>query len=43
MAKNDYDKLLKRIENGISQKSDSVKRFELPMVDVTWEGKNTIH
>ena len=42
MTKNDYEKLLKRIENGISQKSDSVNRFELPMVDVTWEGKKTI-
>ena len=42
MAKNDYEKLLKRIENDISQKTDSVNRFELPIVDVTWEGKKTI-
>ena len=42
MAKDDYEKLLKRIENNISQQTDSVSRFELPMVDVTWEGKKTI-
>ena len=42
MTKEDYEKLLKRIENNISQKSDSVNRFELPLVDVTWEGKKTI-
>ena len=42
MAKVDYEKLLKRIEKNISQKSDSVNRFELPTVDVTWEGKKTI-
>ena len=42
MVKADYEKLLKRIENKISIKSDSVNRFELPMVDVTWEGKKTI-
>ena len=42
MAKSDYEKLLKRIEKNISKKSDSVNRFELPLVDVTWEGKKTI-
>ena len=42
MAKDDYEKLLKRIENNISQQTDSVSRFELPMVDITWEGKKTI-
>ena len=42
MAKDDYEKLLKRIEKNISQQTDSVSRFELPMVDVTWEGKKTI-
>ena len=39
MTKDDYVKLLKRIENNISKKTDSGNRFELPMVDVTWEGK----
>jgi|TARA_B110000014_G_C20031855_1_gene535868 translation initiation factor 2 subunit 2 len=42
MTKSDYEKLLKRIEKNISKKSDSVNRFELPLVDVTWEGKKTI-
>ena len=39
MVKADYEKLLKRIESDISKKSDSVNRFELPNVDITWEGK----
>ena len=42
MTKADYEELLKRIEKNISKKSDSNTRFELPMVDVTWEGKKTI-
>ena len=42
MVKADYEKLLKRIENKIAIKADSANRFELPMVDVTWEGKKTI-
>ena len=42
MVKDAYEKLLKRIENDISKKSDSVNRFELPNVDITWEGKKTI-
>ena len=42
MVKADYEKLLKRIENKIAIKADSANRFELPNVDVTWEGKKTI-
>jgi|TARA_B100001146_G_C16079954_1_gene390180 translation initiation factor 2 subunit 2 len=42
MTKADYEELLKRIEKNISKKSDSNTRFELPIVDVTWEGKKTI-
>ena len=42
MTKSDYEKLLKRIEKDISKKSDTQTRFELPAVDVTWEGKKTI-
>ena len=42
MVKADYEKLLKRIEENISKKSGSANRFELPNVDVTWEGKKTI-
>jgi len=42
MVKSDYEKLLKRIEKNISKKSESANRFELPLVDVTWEGKKTI-
>ena len=42
MTKDDYEILLKRIENDISKKSDTTNRFELPTVDVTWEGKKTI-
>lgn len=42
MAKADYEKLLKRIENNLSDESKSSKtRFELPVVDVMWEGQKT--
>ena len=42
MTKADYEKLLKRIEKNISNTSSSGKRFELPPIDITWEGKKTI-
>lgn len=43
MAKVDYEKLLKRIQDKISEKkSDSGERFELPVPDVMWEGQRTI-
>ena len=41
MTKSDYESLLKRIEKNISNvKADN--RFELPPVEVTWEGKKTV-
>ena len=39
MTKSDYENLLKRIEKNISNTSSSGKRFELPPIDITWEGK----
>ena len=42
MTKADYEKLLKRIEKNISNTSSSGKRFELPPIDITWEGKKTV-
>ena len=42
MTKSDYENLLKRIEKNISNTSSSGKRFELPLIDITWEGKKTI-
>ena len=39
MTKSDYENLLKRIEKNISNTSSSSKRFELPAIDITWEGK----
>jgi len=43
LAKVDYEKLLKRIQDKISEKkSDGGERFELPVPDVMWEGQRTI-
>ena len=42
MTKADYEKLLKRIEGGLSDnKKQATERFELPPVDVMWEGQKT--
>ena len=42
MTKADYEKLLKRIESGLSDnKKQATERFELPPVDVMWEGQKT--
>ena len=42
MAKADYEKLLKRIEKNLIKDSKAVEnRFELPPVDVMWEGQKT--
>ena len=42
MAKSDYEKLLKRIEkNLIKNFKVAEDRFELPPVDVMWEGQKT--
>ncbi len=43
MAKTDYEKLLKRMQDKISiKKSDSGERFEIPTPNVMWEGQRTI-
>jgi translation initiation factor 2 subunit 2 len=43
LTKTDYEKLLKRIQDKISEKkSDGGERFELPTPDVMWEGQRTI-
>ena len=42
MVKSDYEKLLKRIEKNLLQNSKTTdSRFELPPVDVMWEGQKT--
>ena len=42
MAKSDYEKLLKRIEKNLMKNSKAADdRFELPPVDVMWEGQKT--
>ena len=42
MTKSDYESLLKRIEKNISKDAKDTQRFELPTVEITWEGKKTI-
>ena len=42
MVKSDYEKLLKRIEKNLIKNSKVAdSRFELPPVDVMWEGQKT--
>ena len=42
MTKSDYEKLLKRIEGKLGDSTEkSSTRFELPVVDVMWEGQKT--
>ena len=42
MSKIEYEKLLKRIQNNLSEdEKESKTRFELPPVDVMWEGQRT--
>jgi len=42
MAKSEYEKLLKRIEKKLIKNSKVAEdRFELPPVDVMWEGQKT--
>ena len=42
MAKSDYENLLKRIQDKIGDTNkESSARFELPVVDVMWEGQKT--
>ena len=42
MAKTEYENLLKRIKDKLGDTNqDSSARFELPIVDVMWEGQKT--
>ncbi|KAG2475443.1 MAG: Translation initiation factor 2 subunit beta protein [Nitrosopumilales archaeon] len=42
MTKTEYEKLLKRIEDNLSNaEKQTSTRFELPTVDVMWEGQKT--
>ena len=42
MTKSDYENLLKRIEDKLGDSNvESTDRFELPIVDVMWEGQKT--
>ena len=42
MVKSNYENLLKRIEKNLSKNStDTDSRFEIPVVDVMWEGQRT--
>jgi len=42
LTKADYEKLLKKIEGSLSEnKSQTSTRFELPVVDIIWEGQKT--
>ncbi len=42
MTASEYEKLLKRIQGNLNEtKKGTEKRFELPTVDVMWEGQKT--
>jgi len=42
LTKSEYDSLLNRIKDNLSDKKDDAQtRFELPTVDVMWEGHKT--
>lgn len=42
MTKSEYEKLLKKIHDKVSEtKKDSTSRFELPKVDIMWQGNRT--
>ena len=42
MTKSDYENLLKRIEDKLgNSNAESSARFELPIVDIMWEGQKT--
>jgi translation initiation factor 2 subunit 2 len=42
LTKADYEKLLKKIEGSLSEnKRQTSTRFELPVVDIIWEGQKT--
>ena len=41
LVKSEYEKLLKKIQDKISENKSSVSRFELPSVDIMWQGNRT--
>ncbi len=41
LARTDYENLLKRIQDKVSKNKSETTRFELPLVDVMWEGQRT--
>ena len=41
LARIEYEKLLKRIQDKVSKNKSETTRFELPLVDVMWEGQRT--
>lgn len=41
LTRTDYEKLLKRIQDKVSKNKSETTRFELPPVDVMWEGQRT--
>lgn len=42
LTKAEYEKLLKRIQGNLSEKKRQINtRFELPTVDIMWEGQKT--
>lgn len=41
MVKSEYEKLLKKIQDKISENKSSGSRFELPSVDIMWQGNRT--
>lgn len=43
MVKSEYEKLLKKIQDKVSEnKKNSGSRFELPQVDIMWQGNRTL-
>lgn len=41
MTRTEYEKLLKRVQDKVSKNKSETTRFELPIVDVMWEGQRT--
>jgi translation initiation factor 2 subunit 2 len=41
LVKSEYEKLLKKIQDKISENKSSGSRFELPPVDIMWQGNRT--
>jgi len=41
LTRTEYEKLLKRVQDKVSKNKSETARFELPPVDVMWEGQRT--